>query len=108
MILASAYFQEKNIWKIVIKGHADYANFGQDIVCAAVSSAVQMTINAITEIVKIKTDKIKVSPAKIEIEINQKDMKNTSVQQFMHALVLQIEQIEEEYPKNIKLLKMGG
>ena len=33
-----------------VKGHADYADLGQDIVCAAVSSAALMTANAITDV----------------------------------------------------------
>lgn len=32
-----------------VSGHAGYADRGQDIVCASVSSAVQLTANAITE-----------------------------------------------------------
>ena len=32
-----------------ISGHAGYADAGQDIVCASVTSAVQLTANAITE-----------------------------------------------------------
>ena len=33
-----------------VSGHAGYADAGEDIVCAAVSSAVQLTANGITEI----------------------------------------------------------
>ena len=32
-----------------IEGHAGYADAGRDIVCASVTSAVQLTANAITE-----------------------------------------------------------
>jgi uncharacterized protein YsxB (DUF464 family) len=35
-----------------IFGHADFAAKGYDIVCACVSSAVQMTANTITEVIK--------------------------------------------------------
>lgn len=34
-----------------ISGHAEYASKGRDIVCAGVSSAVQMAVNTITEII---------------------------------------------------------
>ena len=32
---------------IKVKGHANYAEYGQDIVCASVSTAVYMSINQI-------------------------------------------------------------
>ena len=35
--------------KIEIKGHANYDDYGKDIVCASVSSIVITTINAIIE-----------------------------------------------------------
>ena len=41
-------YREQN--KIIIKGHADYDDYGKDIVCASVSSIVITTVNAILEI----------------------------------------------------------
>ena len=38
-----------------ISGHAGYADKGNDIVCASVSSAVQMAANTITEVIKAGT-----------------------------------------------------
>ncbi|WP_369710412.1 ribosomal-processing cysteine protease Prp [Leptotrichia sp. HSP-334] len=46
--------REKNrIVYFKISEHADYANHGEDIVCAAVSSVSQMTLNGILEILKL-------------------------------------------------------
>jgi uncharacterized protein YsxB (DUF464 family) len=39
-----------------VSGHAEYAEYGQDIVCASVSSAVQLTANLITEVFSLKSD----------------------------------------------------
>lgn len=39
-----------------ITGHAGYADYGEDVCCASVSSAVMMTANTITEAFKIKAD----------------------------------------------------
>ena len=41
-------YREQN--KIIIKGHADYDDYGKDIVCASVSSIVITTVNAKLEI----------------------------------------------------------
>jgi uncharacterized protein YsxB (DUF464 family) len=35
--------------KLTVEGHSGYADEGSDIVCAAVSSAVQLSLNLITE-----------------------------------------------------------
>ena len=37
-------------------GHAGYADFGEDVCCASVSSAVMLTANTVTEAFKIKAD----------------------------------------------------
>lgn len=39
-----------------VSGHAEYADIGQDIVCASVTSAVQLTANLITECFCIEAD----------------------------------------------------
>lgn len=39
-----------------ITGHAGYADYGEDVCCASVSSAVMLTANTVTEAFKIKAD----------------------------------------------------
>ena len=41
---------KKHIEKIKILGHADYEDYGKDIVCSSVSSIVTTTVNGIYEI----------------------------------------------------------
>ena len=44
--------KENGFWsRLEINGHANYANFGQDIVCAAISTAAIMSINLLERIV---------------------------------------------------------
>ena len=45
-----------------VSGHAGYDDYGHDIVCAPVTSAVQLTANGITEVLKL--------PAKVDVEEN--------------------------------------
>ena len=52
MIRAEFFYKKGEPRRFVVSGHAGYAENGKDIVCASVSSAVQMAINGITEIVK--------------------------------------------------------
>ena len=46
----------------VIRGHAGFADAGQDIVCAAVTSCVELAVNTITDIL--------CAPAKVRVEEN--------------------------------------
>ncbi len=39
-----------------VKGHAGYADNGQDIICAGVSSAIMLTVNTITDFIKAEAD----------------------------------------------------
>lgn len=47
MILVKTFHENGQYKKFVIDGHADYAEEGQDIVCAAVSALVINAINSI-------------------------------------------------------------
>ncbi|MDO5088966.1 MAG: ribosomal-processing cysteine protease Prp [Leptotrichiaceae bacterium] len=48
--------QKKNerITYFEISGHADFKEHGEDIICSAVSSVVQMTLNGLLEILKLQ------------------------------------------------------
>ena len=50
MIRATFYIRNNQPEGFVIDGHSGYAESGHDIICAAVSSAVYMAVNTITEI----------------------------------------------------------
>ena len=50
MIRININYQNNYIKKITLKGHANYADYGNDIVCAAVSATYLCTINGILSI----------------------------------------------------------
>ncbi len=44
--------KDDNLWtKLEVTGHADYADYGKDIVCAGISTAVLMSINLLERII---------------------------------------------------------
>lgn len=87
--------------KIEITGHAGYDDYGKDIVCASVSSIVITTINNVLD---IDQDSIlyEDNDNKIEIEII-KD--NEVVNKLINNMILLLENLEKDYPKNIKVLR---
>ena len=87
--------------KIEVSGHANYDDYGKDIVCASVSSIVITTINAVIEIDEDSID-YEDNDNKIIIEI-KKD--NETVKKLINNMVFMLENLEKDYPKNIKILR---
>lgn len=87
---------EKNIIKI--SGHANFDNYGKDIVCASVSSIVYTTINGV---LNINDKAIEVSDNKeLIIKINSNDnITNT----LINNMVMLLQDLEKQYPNNIKI-----
>lgn len=83
---------------IEISGHADFDNYGKDIVCASVSSIVYTTINGI---LNINDKAIEVNDNKeLIIKINSNDnITNT----LINNMVMLLQDLEKQYPNNIKI-----
>ncbi len=98
--MIKVHVKRKNqiVYEIVIKGHADYADIGKDIVCAAVSSMAITTVNGIMALDEsIDYDEnaglLKIRVLK-DTEINKKLLDN---------LVRMLEELSSQYPKNIEI-----
>ena len=86
--------------KYIISGHANFADYGCDIVCASVSSICYTTINAI---LNIDNNAIKVVDEKnLVIEI-LKDDKIINI--LIDNMITLLTELAAQYPKNIKICK---
>lgn len=83
-----------------ISGHAGYGHAGKDIVCASVSSALQMTANAITEILG-QDAFVDVQENKICLRLKNRESKEALL--FLEAFHLQLTLLAEDYPNTIKI-----
>lgn len=83
-----------------ISGHAGYDDYGHDIVCASVSSAVQLTVNGVTEILKLKAD-VTVEDNLIKMMLSQKNAQKA--QAFLEALLLHLNLLAEDYEGTIQV-----
>ena len=87
---------------IIITGHAKYADYGKDIVCASASSIVISNINAI-----LKFDEEAISyqeeKDKLVISILKKD---EITKKLIGNMVDMLNELSSQYPKNIKVI--GG
>lgn len=104
MIKVKYYYNDDFMLKgFCLKGHADYAEIGYDIVCAAVTSNAIAVINSLNKLVKVEFDKVLGQEGHIECLVKDNDMEKSQL--LLNHFQLAIEEIKREYPKNIKILK---
>ena len=85
--------------EIIISGHANYDDYGKDIVCASVSTIAITTINAIIEFDK---DSISVEESVGYLKINI--LKHTKeIDTLISNMNKLYKELEVKYPKNIKI-----
>lgn len=87
-----------------MKGHSGYGAEGEDIVCAAVSSAALMTANTITEIIGDKAD-IMQGDGMLRLYVKEP---NEHTKVVLEGFRLHIQEISKQYPKNIKIIYGGA
>jgi uncharacterized protein YsxB (DUF464 family) len=76
-------------------GHADFADYGKDVVCAAVSSIIIGALNALkSEELDIK---IKKGDVKVSGNLNSHD------EIVFETMLVQLKTIEDQYPNNLKI-----
>ena len=99
MIKIKVEYDNNFISKIVITGHANYDDYGKDIVCAAVSASVLTTINGIIALDNsiLEVDNIL---DKRTITVLNNEQKSQVV---LNSMLSNLKSLVVEYPKNIKI-----
>lgn len=87
-----------NANSIKISGHANFADYGKDIVCAAVSSLITCTVNNIYSLNK-ESINYKDDGNTIEIKITN----DTNSLTLLNNLIEMLKELANNYPKNIKI-----
>ena len=99
--------KKDNIVYFKISGHADSAAYGEDIICAAVTSAVQMTVNGLLEILNLT--KIEYREEHGLAICNMRDS-GLSGEDFIKADILTksmetyLKSVADEYPEYVKIM----
>ncbi len=87
-----------------VSGHAGLAPAGQDVLCAAVSSAAYMTVNTLTDVcgIRCETD---VRDGGMTVVL-QSD--SSSAQELLQGFALHMRALAREYPKQLKIIYGGN
>lgn len=101
MIKVKSYVKDNKIVNVSIKGHANYKDYGNDIVCASVSSIALCTVNAIYSF-NDKSIDVKENSGSLDITVMEED---NITMILLNNMIRCLADIEKDYPSNIKLSK---
>ncbi len=81
-------------------GHAMGDEYGEDVICAFVSSACLMAANTVTEIIGLDADS-QSDDGYLKLMILENA---SSAQDILNGLKLHLTELEKDYPENIKVI----
>lgn len=90
--------------RVKIRGHANYAPHGQDIVCAGVTALTQTLVESLETLTgnEIKYD---MSPGRVDIEIKDPD---EDAQLLMDSFLVGVYVIADEFPECVRVEESNG
>ena len=109
MTTVTFYSEGSRLTGLEMKGHSGYAPQGEDIVCAALTSAVRLTECAVNDVLGLEASvKVRDKDASISLKLPKAlDADSESVcQTLLAALLVHCVQLVEEYPENITVLEV--
>ena len=90
------------------KGHSGYAEAGEDIVCAAVTSAVRLVEATVNDVLGLAAS-VKVREQDASISLRRPggldEVTESTCQSLMTGLMVYFAQLHDEYPDNIEVLE---
>jgi uncharacterized protein YsxB (DUF464 family) len=87
-----------------VYGHSGSADLGHDIICAAVSSAVFMAVNTITDVLHVAAQVTMNENGQITLSIRDNildDNTQRACQDIIKGLELHLLELKDQYPDNI-------
>ena len=100
MISVNVSFMGKDVKSLTVSGHANYDEYGKDIVCAGVSAVVTGGINALEN--QVENIEIINEENKLGVKVINS---NEYIQIILKTIIIQLETIENSYKKYIKITK---
>ncbi len=101
MVKVKVNKKQNQITSIIISGHANYAQHGEDLVCAGVSSIAIGACNALDLLVH-DCCLFEIDNGFIKIEVVDN---NSQVQLLLESIIIQLSTMERSYKKFIRINK---
>ena len=109
MTTVTFHTEGSRIVSFEVQGHSGYAPEGEDIVCAAVTSAVRLAECAVNDVLGLEAAvKVKEKDASISLKLpgGLGQTNESTCQTLLTALMVYCVQLAEEYPENITVLEV--
>ena len=109
MTTVTFYSEGSRVTGFEVKGHSGYAPEGEDIVCAAVTSAVRLVECAVNDVLGLEASvKVKEQDASISLKLPSGlgQTNESTCQTLLAALMVHCVQLAEEYPENISVMEV--
>lgn len=107
MTTVTFYSQDERIVGFDVKGHSGLAPAGEDILCAAITSAVRLTECAVNDVLGLEAAvKVREKDASISLRLpgGLGDTNESTCQTLLTALMVYFAGLHEEYPQHILVL----
>ena len=109
MTTATFFSEGSRIVGFEIKGHTGHAPAGEDIVCAAVTSAVRLTECTINDVLGLEAAvKVREKDASITLKLPARlgQTNESTCQALLTGLMVYLVQLAEEYPNTISVMEV--
>lgn|SRR5690554_5220364 len=91
-------YENDEIKEIIIKGHALFSNYGNDIVCASVSTMIILTVNAITKLDGKDNIKKEIKDGFFNLTVLNN---NKTIKGLLENLLYSLNDLSEQYPNHL-------
>ena len=102
------FFREnERITRFTVSGHSGYGTAGSDIVCAAISAAVELTITIVNDVCGAKAKvRVKDADARITLTLPASCEEEESIQAVLAGMLITLCGIRDDYPDYIEVLEV--
>ncbi len=85
-------------------GHAEFGEFPNDVVCAAVSAILQAAYAGLQDVAHLRFDGKRV-PGRLEIPIPPGDRERADVRAIVQTAAISLEQLARQYPGHLRVTR---
>lgn len=100
--------QKSGVYTLKTQGHAEYAEPGKDIVCAAVSILVFTLIESIDERDLSEPSVIEQESGKVLVRVKPKQSTEGKICAVFKVIANGFELLQKNFPENVKFRRVGG
>jgi uncharacterized protein YsxB (DUF464 family) len=99
--------KNENIVAFFVEGHAEYAPYGEDIVCAAVSAIVQTAVFGLINYLNLYPN-IDTKDGCLDCRLDSSIAKDIKVKAILETMLIGLQETATAYAQYLKIIEGGG